>query len=113
MKNVYFIQNPKFPSITDLKTRLEQFDMQIVNSSSSKIDLLIVENINYDEQIKNRIKKIEVKFSPKILDSVDFLDKIGFHPDKRFILWQQYPNFDPWTGEKTKIWDDNIKKFEL
>ena len=38
----------------------------------------------------------------------DFADSMGYNPDKRFVNWEIYPNFDPWKlpSEPVKLWDD-------
>ncbi|WP_273710991.1 hypothetical protein [Leuconostoc mesenteroides] len=108
MKNVYFIKNPDFPNISELKSRISKYGFQVVNASAREIDFMVVDNIKYNQQIQTRISKIESEHSVIKITTEEFLKKFGFQPDERFINWQQYPNFNPWTGEEVKIWNDKI-----
>ena len=108
MKNVYFIKNPEFPNISEIKSRLSKYDFQVVNASAKEIDFMIVDNSKYNQQIQKRISTLESQHSLIIVTTKDFLKRIGFDPDEQFINWQQYPNFNPWTGEKVRLWNDEI-----
>ncbi len=108
MKNVYFIKNPDFPNITELRARLSKYDFQVVNASAKKIDFMVVDNLKYSQLIQKRISKLECEHSLIKITTKDFLKGFGFDPEERFLRWQQYPNFNPWTGEKVKIWNDEI-----
>lgn len=108
MKNVYFIKNPDFPNITELRARLSKYDFQVVNASAKKIDFMVVDNLKYSQLIQKRISKLESEHPLIKITTKDFLKGFGFDPEERFLRWQQYPNFNPWTGEKVKIWNDEI-----
>ena len=108
MKSVYFIKNPDFPNISEIKSRISKYDFRVVNASAKEIDFMVVDNLKYSQQIQKRISKLESEHSLIKVTTKDFLKRFGFNPDERFIRWQQYPNFNPWTGEKVKIWNDEI-----
>lgn len=108
MRNVYFIKNPDFPNISEIKSRISKYDFHVVNASAKEIDFMVVDNLKYSQQIQKRISKLESEHSLIKVTTKDFLKRFGFNPDERFIRWQQYPNFNPWTGEKVQIWNDEI-----
>ncbi|MCT3071632.1 hypothetical protein [Leuconostoc citreum] len=108
MKNVYFIKNPDFPNITELRARLSKYNFQVVNASAKKIDFMVVDDFEYSQQIQKRISKLESEHHLIKITTKEFLKKFGFDPEERFLRWQQYPNFNPWTGEQVRIWNDRL-----
>ncbi|MGL2324307.1 hypothetical protein R5Q06_00715 [Oenococcus oeni] len=113
LKYVYLIDQPTIINpITKFYDRLEKLHYEKVNSLAEKIDVIVVDNNvarSEKDQAKldKRIIKLKKKFSPKILSLKDFLNLIGYEPDPQFVLWtDQYPNFNPWTGEPVRMWRD-------
>ncbi|WP_439424809.1 hypothetical protein ACKP2L_05200 [Oenococcus alcoholitolerans] len=112
-KYVYLIDQPEnINPITKLYDRLDYLNYKKVTSSTKELDIIVVNkkavrDTKTQNRIDKRIARLTKKFSPKILDISDFMNLIGYDPDPKFVLWtDQYPNFNPWTGEPVKMWKD-------
>ncbi|BDR56138.1 BRCT domain-containing protein [Xylocopilactobacillus apis] len=105
-KNVYLIDNDTPIDLTLIVKRLKELGGNQVTISEKKIDYLIYdENKDHDENLAKRFERLK-KGNPIVMSPSDFIKEMGFNPNPAYIEWDEYPNYDPWTGEKLSLWQD-------
>ena len=117
-KNIYYVDSEISIGINRLNNRVDEVGGNRVTLSpeirrkSGVIDVVVINDYTpgkFDNLPKGLQEKSEKQQSPMQWVSMkDFADSMGYNPDKRFVNWEIYPNFDPWKlpSEPVKLWDD-------
>lgn len=94
--------------------RIQELGGNIVTlNTKEKIDIVIFSDAQDGNNEAKLLDKLIEKYARKGLAPVEFVNQelilksMGFSPLQEFKIWEEYPNYNPFTGERLNIWDSN------